>query len=510
MKSVSIKRNVAGNLAGRLYAALVSFLVVPFYLDFLGAEGYGLVGVFITLQTVVMLLDLGLSPLMMRELARLSALPDTQQEQRDLARTLEIVYWLIGAMIGLGTILLAPWIARHAFHAEILPASTVVQAIRIIGVIMVFQWPDSFYSSGLAGLQKQVALNLIRILIATLQSIGALLILMFVSRTIQAYLWWMAAVWAIQTALLVGCLWKSLPACPVPARFRKDLWHKNARFTAGMTGVALTTVLLSQSDKMVVGASLSLAAFGYYTIAASLANNALPLLFTPIYNAVFPRFSQLVALQDEAELARFYHKSCQILAAIVVPVALVGAMFAHELLSLFLRNPEIVRHAEPIFRLLLIGTALNGLVTLPYALQLAYGWTSLAATKNLIATITVVPLTWLAVRHWGAVGGCAMCLTTNAGYLLLEVPIMHRRLLRGEMKAWYARDVALPLCIGLLIVGAARLLFSSRASPLVLLPGIALTTLTAITCTLLSMPWTRAILTRLRRQSRPTAPNMVK
>lgn len=497
MKSVSIKRNVVSNLASRLYAALISFAVLPLYMRLLSPEGYGLVGVFVTVQNVVMLLDLGLSPLMTRELARLSALPDTQQEQRDLVRTLETVYWLLGAFIGLAIILFAPLIARYGFHAEKLPQETVVQAVRIIGLVMLFQWPDSFYSSGLQGLQRQVTLNVIRVFTATLQSAGALFVLTRVSREVGAYFSWMVVVWAVQTTLLVGCLWKLLPRSPHPPRFRRELWHKNARFTKGMTGIALSTVLLSQSDKLVVGASLPLPELGYYSLATNLAN-MLPLLFAPLYNAVFPRFSQYVALENETELSKFYHKSCQVIAVIVLPITLVGVFFAHELLSLYLRNPEAVAHIEPVFRLLLIGTAFNGLVTLPYALQLAYGWTSLAATKNLLATIFVVPLTWLAVRQWGAIGGCVMCLATNIGYFLFEVPIMHRRLLRSEMQAWYMRDVLLPFGISLAVVGLGRILLPARMPVPVLLLCIAFTTFAAIACTLLSMPWARPLLRRTR------------
>ncbi len=62
MNNISIKRNVVGNLVGRLYAALISFAVVPIYMRLLRPEGYGLVGLFVTLQTVVTLLDFGLSP----------------------------------------------------------------------------------------------------------------------------------------------------------------------------------------------------------------------------------------------------------------------------------------------------------------------------------------------------------------------------------------------------------------------------------------------------------------
>ena len=139
IRIASTKKNVVFNLAGRGYVALMSFVFVPLYLSLLGAEAYGLIGLYASLQVVVSLLDMGLSPTLTRELARLSASPDNAQEARDLVRTLELVYWIIGVVIGSSLFLLAPWIAFHAVHAQNLPASTLTLVVRIASLILVFQ-----------------------------------------------------------------------------------------------------------------------------------------------------------------------------------------------------------------------------------------------------------------------------------------------------------------------------------------------------------------------------------
>ena len=371
------KRNIISNLIGKCYVAVMSFLFVPIYLRLLGAEAYGLIGLYVSLQAVVSLLDMGLSPTLTRELARLSATPGNEQESRNLVRTLEIVYWLIGLVIGLIVAILSPWIGHHLVHASRLSQGSVVQAISLIGLIVVFQWPDSFYSGGLMGLQRQSTLNYIRMGVATFQGVGALVVLHCLSCTIQAYFGWMVVVYVVQTLILVACLWKTLPKHTHRPMFQKELWLKNARFMAGVTGIAITAILLTQVDKIIVATSLPLALFGYYTLATNSANS-LTIIVNPIFAAVFPRYSQLIALQDEEGLSQFYHTSCQLLSLILFPIAITGFLFSRELLTLYLHNPDTAAQVNPMFRLLLAGITVNSLQILPHGLQLAYGWTRFA------------------------------------------------------------------------------------------------------------------------------------
>ena len=78
----TVKNNVIFNYVGRIYASLVGILIFPLYLRHLGAEGYGLVGFFTLLQGGMQLLDLGLSPTLSREVARLRTLPSQAAQLR--------------------------------------------------------------------------------------------------------------------------------------------------------------------------------------------------------------------------------------------------------------------------------------------------------------------------------------------------------------------------------------------------------------------------------------------
>ena len=72
----SVKRNIIANYLGSGWIALMSLAFIPFYIRLMGAEAYGIVGVFISLQAMLAVLDLGLSQTLNREMARLSADPE--------------------------------------------------------------------------------------------------------------------------------------------------------------------------------------------------------------------------------------------------------------------------------------------------------------------------------------------------------------------------------------------------------------------------------------------------
>src|SRR5207248_46153 len=92
-RMTSVRKNIIANLVGNGLTAILALVLVPLYIKFLSIEAWGVVGIFISLQSFCVLLDFGLAATLTRELARLSAQKDKAQEMRDLVRTLELIYW---------------------------------------------------------------------------------------------------------------------------------------------------------------------------------------------------------------------------------------------------------------------------------------------------------------------------------------------------------------------------------------------------------------------------------
>lgn len=485
-----LKKNIVANFAGSIWQALMALIFIPFYIKFMGIESWGLIGIFATLQAMFGLLDMGLSSTLNREMARLSVLPHKEQEMRNLVRTLEMLYWSVAVFVGITVVALSPFIAHHWIKAGQLSPKTIEQALLIMGFVIALQMPVGFYSGGLMGLQKQVLLNAINVGISTLRGAGAVLILWLVSPTIQAFFLWQIVIGITNTFFLALFLWRRLPLGDSKAVFRKQLLKGIWRFTAGMSGIAILAVILTQLDKIILSKMLSLEMFGYYALASVVAMS-LGRLFTPVFYSIYPRFTQLVSIDDQDGLKRLYHKSCQFISVLILPVTIVVALFSYEILLLWTQNPIMAEKSHLLVSILICGTALNGLMNLPYALQLAFGWTSLSFFKNVIAVILLVPLIIYMTKHYGATGAASVWLVLNMGYVFFEIPILHSRLLRKEKWRWYWQDVCLPLAICVFVAGIGRIFMSEPMSQFMMLLYLIIISALTLTIVAIATPVTR-------------------
>jgi O-antigen/teichoic acid export membrane protein len=447
---MSIKRNLIANYSGSAWAALMSLAFAPFYIKLLGAESYGIIGIFTSLVGIMAILDLGLSQAMNREMARLANTPDQEQLIVDTARTLEITYWLIALVVAGIVALLADSIANYWLNPETLSRKELGQALWLISIVIGLRWPIAIYMGGLNGLQRQVVVNILLVIFATIQGVGAVAILWLVSPTIKAFFVWQGVVALLQVIIMRIVLWRGFPK-NIRGRFKKQVLHNVWKFAAGITGISVLAVILTQLDKVLLSKLLSLNDFGYYAFASAVAMVVYRLIY-PVFTAYYPKLTALVTKGDHQNLAHTFHQGCQLMAVTILPTSLLIAFFSREILAVWTRNPDVVSHSSTLVSLLVIGNAINGLVHMPYALQLSHAWTRLSIYQNIIAVIVLVPSIYFSTQRWGAVGAASVWLILNCGYLLIGIHFMFRRLLKTEKVNWYLHDVGKILLAVLLIM----------------------------------------------------------
>jgi len=461
-----LKRNVLANFLGNGWTTLMSFILIPVYIGFMGVEAYGLVGLFIMLQGLAVVFDLGIGMTLNRELARLSAAPGNEQRMRDVLRSLEVLFWPIGGLLGVVVIALAPIIADHWLHNEATSAETVRLAISIMGVNLTALFLTRFYASGLAGLEHQVLVNILGVIAATFRSVGVALVLWLISPTVLAFFLWQGLIATLHLLLLVFWLWRSLPSAARRATFSVDILRSVARFAVGMTVISVTAAILFQSDRIILSGMLSLEAFGYYTLAGVVGYSLFRATW-PVYSAVYPRFCKLVELKESGELQSLYHFACQLISVLVLPVAIFLVLFSREILDLWVRDADVVDNTYLLVGLLAAGAGLNALMHVPHALQLAHGWTSLTQYSNIVAIVLIVPGMVVLADLYAGTGAAVAVVVLNLGYVLIVIHLMHRRLLPDEKYRWYLEDVGAPLAAALLVCVAGRLVFIASDSTLV-------------------------------------------
>lgn len=421
----------------------MGLVFVPLYIQYLGIEVYGLIGLFAVMQAWLTLLDMGMTPTLNREMARFTAGEHHPQSIHNLLRSLEIVCASLAIMIVLMVWSTSHFLASDWLKADKLPQSIVAEAISVMAWVAALRFVEGIYRGSLFGLQKQVWYNVANASIATFRHGGVVAILIWVSPTVQAFFLWQAIISFLSILILRFGVRQALPRSPQPPQFKQKAIADIGKFAGGMTAVTFLAILLTQIDKVLLSRLLSLETFGYYTLAATVAS--VPYLITgPITTAYFPRLVALSTQKDQTQLIDTYHQGVQLVTLLIAPIVMLVSFFPESVLFLWSGSVSLTENTAPILSILVIGVFLNGLMHMPAQLQLAFGWVSLGVKTNMVAVTLLVPAIFWVVPRYGVMGAAWIWILLNAGYVFIAMQFMHRRLLKSEKWKWYFADVLLP------------------------------------------------------------------
>jgi O-antigen/teichoic acid export membrane protein len=441
---MSLKKNIVANYFGQGWQALMGIAFVPLYIKYLGMESYGLIGIFAILQAWLVLLDMGMKPALGREMARFTGGAHNAQSIRDLLRSVELIGAAVAGTITLCIWAASGWAATHWVTEKHLRVEAVAHAFAAMGLVTALRFMQDIYVSCCIGLQRQVEQNVVTGITSTVRGIGAVALLAWVSPTIEAFFLWQALLSVITVAIFAGIVYRALPPAPQPARFSVPALVNIWRFAGGIVTITLLSLLLTQIDKILLSRLLTLEMFGYYALAGVVAG-ALTTIAGPISSALYPRFTELVTSGEESTLGAIYHQGAQMVTVLVGSAAMVLMVFGYRVLRLWTGNPSLAERVAPLVVFMALGTLLNGLLLIPYQMQLAQGWTSLTIKVDIVAVSLFVPAVLLTVPTYGGMGAVRVWALLNLAVLILEIPLMHRRLLPNEMWRWCSQDVIAPL-----------------------------------------------------------------
>ena len=456
---MSLKKNVVANFVGQGWTALMGLAFIPLYIQYLGVEAYGLIGFYAVMQAWLTLFDMGITQTLNREMARFSAGAHTPQSIHDLLRSLEVISVVLAVVICLLVWLSSSYISTHWLNVQKLSSSDVASAIALMGFVIALRFIEGVYKGALLGLQKQIAVNVVNIVIATMRYGGVVAVLAWYASSIKVFFIWQAFSSVISVLLFVYLVYRTLPKPNRVPKYStkaiKEVW----RFASGMLGITFLALLLTQIDKVLLSKLITLEAYGYYTLAATVAGG-LALIAAPTTQAIYPKMVEYVAQEKQQELINLYHQGAQLISVLIAPVAMMLVFFGEEIIYLWSGDINLATKTAPILLPLALGSFLNCLVWMPYQLQLAYGWTSFAVTVNTIAVTLLVPAIFFVAPNYGAVGAAWVWALLNAGYVTIGMHYMFKKLLPAEKWSWYWHDVIKQLMPAIVVMVMVRLIMS--------------------------------------------------
>jgi O-antigen/teichoic acid export membrane protein len=394
-----LTRNFLANYFGLGWSAIMAIAFLPFYVDRLGLEAYGLIGFFAVMQSILALFDLGLAPTLTREAASISANMLNSRNIRDLLRSIECISFVIALALVLVIFTFAETIATNWIRSENLSVSDVVYFVRVMSFVFAARLLEGIYRGILIGLERQVRFNILNACVSTIRYAGAAIILDIVSEPLNAFFLWQAAISLVSLATVAKVAYTALPVAEDRVDISLAALQKVWRFSAGMTAVSITSLVVTNLDKFLLSGVLTLNEFGQYSL-ASVAASLLYTLLIPITLSVYPRLVINHVDRNLNGTLITYRISSQLAASVAGSAGLCLAFFSMEVIYVWSGNINLAKAVSPLLKILALAALANCFGHIGINLMQARGNTLVMLCINCFVLLcSVIFLQWIARKH---------------------------------------------------------------------------------------------------------------
>jgi O-antigen/teichoic acid export membrane protein len=304
--------------AVQVYSILVTVTATPFLILHLGAEGYGLIGLYFILQMLLQVIDGGLTGTITKLAATLN---------RHNQSSVEFFYksfWHFKKIIKKNIITIT-CVSLLLYFFNVFPrfidSSFADNTISNCILLMLLCVSVRFFSLAdrgfLQGIEKQKPIAVSNFISVTLRYPVAVLIVAIFDNDITLFFLFQLVVVLVEILLLRLYSLHYFKKLNIP---HSESWRKKnegSQFkllisdSNSLWSISIFWVLASQLDKLVLSAAISLEDFGVFSLALVAANLMLT-MFIPINQVLMPRFVKLNAKDDQSELVRNALNSIQL------------------------------------------------------------------------------------------------------------------------------------------------------------------------------------------------------
>ncbi len=462
-----MKSSISLSILIQGYVTLLGIALMPIYLHYLGPEAFGLVGFFLMAQAWMQVLDMGLTPVLSREMSRFRAGTISLDEAACRIRALEGLQGILALLV---VILLwgkSDQIAISWLSANELSIQTVSECVALMGGAIALRWLAGLHRGVLVGLEQQNLVNTIAVAFATLRFVGVVPLLLYVSNAPEHFFGFQLIASSIELIANICLTHYFIPRGGIHWSDFKVV-RSLLPMVGSMAFLSAMWVVLTQIDKLVLSGILSLHEYGYFTL-ATMAASGVMILVPPLHQVVQPRMTILAERGENEILHSLYGLTSQL--SVVGFVGLGGGLglFSEEILSLWTGSEEIAKSAAPILFWYGLANAAVGVLVMPFILQFAKGDLHLHMRGNLLMLISLVPALIIAAQMWGAIGAGIVYFSANLLFLLIWVPFVHNRFLPEATWSWLFSDT-LPLALVVIVtLGIASYLQPTHLSPTITL-----------------------------------------
>ena len=332
--------------------APIPFIMTPLILHRIGVSGYGTWAVFLAINALTSLADLGLVGTLSKFVAEYYARRDFVALARLLNSGLSLFLFLdivIGAALWIAT----PLFVHSLFHGSTVPSVDLVPLLRFFQIVIAANILNQLFASVTTGLQRLDLTHMMGAVNAIMCAVFSAVLLLR-GGGLRGLVLGYSGSGILTIGLYLVLVRKLLPQVALnPLRFDRSEARKMFGYSLRLYITQAAVAIHNQTEKVLLALLVGVSSAGLYDIASDVAlkvRGAIGLILSP----VLPAASELNALGDESRMKELYYRTHKYLALFGVPAVFYVAGVSHRFVELWI-GPHLTIIALPLSALLAVN-----------------------------------------------------------------------------------------------------------------------------------------------------------
>jgi len=379
--------------------ALIAFFTIPFMINGLGNEKFGILTLIWSIIGASSILDFGIGQALTQFVAKKIGLKETEGLQNYIVTAIFFIF-LFGVLSSALVFFTAPLIAKKLIRISPQYVNDTIMSFQLLALTIPFLMLNISLVRLLEALQKFKVIGILKIPVIFSNYIAPLFVLFFTKSLV-------AVVSVLVIGRVVSCIAYFWFSRRIVYSFSKEIKIKTAYlkplvdFGSWVTVSNVINTIVVNMDRFIIAGLISAQVVAYYTTPL----DALVRIYTiplALMSVMFPAFSS--EFVSNIERARnLYFKSMKTVFIMIFPICLLLFLYAEQGLSLWVGH-EFAQKSYFITKIIILGIFLQSLNIINYNFVLATGKSELQAKIYLAEFPVYIVFMWLFIKHMGLLG----------------------------------------------------------------------------------------------------------
>jgi O-antigen/teichoic acid export membrane protein len=445
-------RHTLFNLLGLGLPLVVAVYTIPLLIGALGTEKFGLLTLIWAIVSYFGLFDLGLG----RTLTLQMSVAESRGEHHKIGPAIATALIFMAALGGVVGVLFVIGAGRGVdLLASVPNRQEAVAALTAMGIAI----PAITLTSGFRGiLEARHAfgiVNLIRLPMGIYTFVGPLAAVLVGEPRLDIIAWVLVVGRYIGLALHAWTALRIMPSDCGAFRFSPEFVKPLFSVGGWLTVSNIVSPLMGYADRFIIGALVSATAVAYYATPYEIVTK-LWIVPGALTSVLFPTFAAQIASDTSVGMTLF-RQSVAVLALLLLPVCAGLAIFAHDILRIWI-DSEFAANGALLLQIFALGVLVNSTAHVPFTLIQGAKRPKWTAMIQVAECLPFLALLWWATVQFGLVGA-ALAWLLRVAIDTLAMFAASRYLMRVTWSAVIPSQTAGVLCL-ILVAGGFCLIDS--------------------------------------------------